>query len=186
MIQTHAKPDSIFLDVGCGSMKLRRYLPKGLFYNGIDISLAENILRRYSSKEINVALASATEIPLESEIVTIVACTEVLEHIPEVDKAISEIHRILTAGGFLFLSIPNNYCYKYKKKGPHADHVNDWTFDEFRLLMEESGFDFLTGTKVGFWIPFPSWLTHTSYQLPRSHQHEFYNTNFFYAFRKAT
>ena len=109
---------TVFLDIGCGDLSLVRFLPRNLWYNAIDISLSEFHLKRVLNKRgrINVALASATSIPLDSTSISLAVSTEVLEHIPDIDKALSEIYRILKQEGIFIISIPNNYCYKYQKK----------------------------------------------------------------------
>ena len=186
LIKKYIRDNTVFLEVGCGNMSLRRFLPRNLFYNAIDISLSEFILRRIlrEGERINVALCSATRISLDSSTVSLIVSTEVLEHIPAIDIALSDIYRVLKPEGILIVSIPNNYCYKYHKKGPHSEHVNNWTFYEFKEYMNQHGFKCLEGCMMGYWIPLPLWLTKTSYQLPISSKEEFYNTNFFFVFQK--
>ncbi len=176
--------DTVCLEVGSGDMSLRRFWPKNTCYNAFDFSFSEFQLLRVlrKSKNINIAIASATNIPLESNSVSLIISTEVFEHIPEIDRAVDEIHRIAMPGAKLICSIPNNYCYKYEKKGPHAQHVNNWTYDGFKDFMARHNFKFVKGHMKGFWIPLPLWLTETSYQLPISSSNEFYNTNFFFIF----
>jgi len=180
-ISSLIKIDTVFLEVGCGDMSLRRYLPKSTYYNAFDISLSEFHIKRVSKerRRNNIAIASATDIPLDSNIVSLIVSTECFEHIPEIELAVKEIHRIAMPGGRLLCSIPNNYCYKYQKKGPHEDHINNWTFQGFRQFMSRHGFRFLKGHQKGFWIPLPG---RTSYQLPFCSRKEYYNTNFFYMF----
>jgi SAM-dependent methyltransferase len=50
---------------------------------------------------------------LKDESVDIILCSEVLEHVPNAPKVISEAYRILAAGGTLFLTTPN-----YSKEKP--------------------------------------------------------------------
>jgi SAM-dependent methyltransferase len=186
LIKKYVGSLTVFLEIGCGDMSLSRFLPVNIIYNAFDLMLSEFNLRRVlkSNRNINIALASATNIPVESNEVSMVVSTEVFEHIPEIGKAVREIHRILKPNAVLICSIPNNYCYKYQKKGPHSGHINNWTFDDFIKFMESyNNFKFLEGFMKGFWIPLPIWLTKTSYQLPISSEYELYNTNFFYVFR---
>ena len=159
-----------FLEIGCGDMELRRFLPKTVCYNGLDLSFSEFQVRRVLRKDsnVNIVLASATSIPLESNSVSLLVATECFEHIPEIDTAIDEIYRVAKPGAKLLCSIPNNYCYKYQKKGPHTGHVNVWSYHEFKEFMESHKFLFVKGHMKGFWIPLPRRLTRTSDQLPIS------------------
>ena len=174
------------LDVGFGDLRLLKKLRRcrEIIYFGIDISLDSYRFEKYFRNDQNVALASVTKIPVEDNSFDIVVSTEVLEHISQIDKAIKEIYRVLKPGGSFFVSIPNNYCYKYKIKGPHADHCNNWTYREFLTYILNFGFELVKSTMRGIWIPLPLWITKTSYQLPFSSKKECYNTNFFYIFKK--
>jgi SAM-dependent methyltransferase len=185
LIRRYFERGSVFLDIGCGDMSLRRYIPRDSWYNAIDIELSDFHLKRVlrKSRHVNVALASATKIPVETGTVSVIVSTETFEHIPEIDRAINEIYRISTHDARLICSIPNNYSYKYTRLGPHEGHVNNWTFDGFIDFMKSHNFDFVKGFMKGWWIPFPLWITETTYQLPLSSRSEFLNTNFFYVFK---
>lgn len=183
-IKQYVTKDTVFLEVGCGSMNLKRFLPATICYNAFDVLFSEFHLLRVLKKDknINLCIASATEIPIESNTVSLIVSTECFEHIPEIEKAISEIQRIAVPNAKLICSIPNNYCYKYKKKGPHPGHINNWAYDEFIKFMGDHGFQLLNGYMKGFWISLPLWLTKVSCQLPLTSKKEFYNTNFFFVF----
>jgi SAM-dependent methyltransferase len=185
LIKKNIGSKTVFLEIGCGDMSLRKYVPHDLWYNALDLELSDfhiiRVLRR--KKNVNVALASATNIPVASDTVSMIVSTETFEHIPEIEKAVGEIFRIAAPGARLICSIPNNYCYKYTKLGPHEGHVNNWSYEGFIGFMKSNKFDFIEGFMKGRWIPFPLWLTETTYQLPLSSKSEFLNTNFFYLFQ---
>lgn len=184
-IRESVDKETVFLEIGCGSMKLRRFLPQAICYNAFDVSFSEFHLRRVIRNQgnINVGLATATEIPFESESVNLIASCEVFEHILEINRVMQEIYRVVKPGAKMLCSIPNNYCYKYQKKGPHSEHVNNWSYEEFIDFVKTHGFKLLKGMMKGYWIPLPTWLAKTSYQLPLSPKKEFYCTNFFYQFK---
>jgi ubiquinone/menaquinone biosynthesis C-methylase UbiE/uncharacterized protein YbaR (Trm112 family) len=52
-------------------------------------------------------------IPFEAETFDIVIATEVLEHLPALDKAMREINRVLKSGGLVIASVPNTIMYLY-------------------------------------------------------------------------
>ena len=165
-------------------MSLRRYLPRNIYYNAHDLLFSEFQLKRVlkAGNRINIAIASATKIPLGSNFASLIVSTECFEHIENVDLAMDEIHRVSVGGAKLICSIPNNYCYKYHKKGPHTEHINNWSYNGFIEFMASHNYKFLNGYMKGFWIPLPLWLTKKSFQLPISSTDEYYNTNFFYIF----
>jgi SAM-dependent methyltransferase len=132
--------ETIFLEIGCGDMSLRRFLPYGVFYNAFDLEFNEyHLKRKLNDPYVNIAIASAENIPLDSNIASLIIATETFEHIPDIDKAIMEIYRISKNGAKLLCTIPNNYCFKYQKKGPHMGHIHSWTFNEFINFMSMAG-----------------------------------------------
>lgn len=183
LVRRYATAGSTFLDVGCGDMRLRRHLPQGVTYNGFDLQLSEFHVGRVGPS-VNIAVASATAIPLPDSCVDVAAAAEVLEHVPDVDGALSEIHRILQPGGMLLGSIPNNHCRKYLTKGPHPGHIHNWTYDGFVEHCHGHGFELVEGYMIGWWLPIPTWITRRSIQLPLSLPREVDNTNFIFALRR--
>jgi SAM-dependent methyltransferase len=184
LLAEHYRPGQTFLEVGCGDMTISRFLPKETWYNAFDLSLSElNLLRLFRARErVNVAMASAKRIPLDSGVVDCLVSTECLEHIPGVESAVREMRRVCRTGGKAIITIPNNFGTKYKVKGPHPEHVNDWTFAGFTEFMAACGFRKLDGFMKGYWLPIPTRVTRVSYQIPRSSAAEPENTNFFYVF----
>jgi SAM-dependent methyltransferase len=78
--------------------------------------------------------ASLTAIPLPDASVDLAVCTEVLEHVPDDERAIAELKRVLIASGVLVLSVPT----------PPAvfdpAHVREgYTLQELTTLFEHHG-----------------------------------------------
>jgi ubiquinone/menaquinone biosynthesis C-methylase UbiE len=185
LIKRYMGKDTTFLEVGCGDMSLLQYLPADVWYNALDLQISDfHILRSLRTKKrVNLVVASATNIPVLSDIASIIVSTETFEHIPDIDKAVQEIQRVGKSDAILICSIPNNFCHKYIKKGAHAGHINNWTYMGFIEYMKARQFEFVEGFMKGVWIPFPLWVTKTSYQVPVSIRNEYFSTNFFYVFR---
>jgi SAM-dependent methyltransferase len=186
LISKYLKNTDSFLEIGCGDMSVSNYLPKNYCYNAIDISLHEYFISKTFKKHpsSNICLASAHKIPLADESVSFLVISEVLYEIPDIELAMQEIARIMKKDGIAIISISNSYCYKYKKKGNHPKLQNFWSFESFIKFITNYNFRFIEGSQRGWWIPFPTWLTLTSYQLPISSKNEAKNTNFFYVFKK--
>lgn len=185
LIHKYIARDTVFLDIGCGDMSLRRFVPSDSWFNGLDLQLSEfHIMRVLRGKQnVNVVLASATEIPASSNSVSMIVSTETLGYISDIDTAIKEIHRIATPDATMICCIPNSYCHKYVRKGPHPQVIHGWTYEGFIEYMSRHHFAFVEGFMKGRWIPLPLWITKTSYQLPFSSRAEYRNTNFFYVFK---
>lgn len=188
MIVERATPDTVFLDVGCGNMPLRGYLPRGVCYNAIDIAFSvrdvDVVMRE--GRPVNLAAVSAHDIPVASETVTLLACNQVLHQVPDPGRMLAECRRVCRRDGAMLISIHNAHCRKYAAIGPHPDTINAWTFDEFKQLAADQGLRCVHGEMLGRWVPVPRSLARgRSYHLPLRSDAVEDNTHFFYVFRRA-
>ena len=102
------------VDIGCGSKPYIKYFRYINDYIGVDINKGEADI-----------VANAESLPIKSNSIDIVLCNQLIEHVPEPDKIIGEIHRILKEGGILILTAPQmgrlhgepNDYYRYTKWG---------------------------------------------------------------------
>lgn len=101
------------LDVGCNVGALLQFAADfgcnnlyGIEINPYAASLAKKRFVSYPS--CSIIQGSADQIPFDNELVDIATCCEVLEHVPEHlrPQVISEIHRILKAGGTFIITVP--------------------------------------------------------------------------------
>lgn len=98
------------LDVGSGpgflaKLLLEKVKPNGSIY-GIDVSdFLLNVARsNINEKErLEFSYGDATELPFSDEYFDTVVCTQVLEYVNEVDKALMEFHRVVRKGGKIAL-----------------------------------------------------------------------------------
>ena len=100
------------LDLGCGGGFMSEALAReGASVIGVDpCSAAIESARRHAHSvnlPINYRVGSGEEIPLENDSVDFVVCVDVLEHISNLDKALSEIRRVLKPGGIFFFDTIN-------------------------------------------------------------------------------
>jgi SAM-dependent methyltransferase len=125
-ITDHAKGD--VLDIGCGNKPYTEWF-KGLTtsYTGCDIIQSDKML-------VDV-ICPATDIPLPAASKDTVFSTQVLEHVADHRKMISEAFRILKPGGKLILSCPMYWEH-------HEEPYDYFRFTKYGLeyLMSETGF----------------------------------------------
>lgn len=96
------KPKEVILDIGSGFGQNTVYLQqKGLDVIALDIS---NIALR-KVKGFRVC-ADAQHLPFASNIFESVLCSEVLEHLPQPDMCIREVHRVLRRAGVAVFTTP--------------------------------------------------------------------------------
>lgn len=110
-------PDSPFtevLEVGGGRSGLTRLLyPTARITNlDSDPSFAEAPCNRQNA--VRFVCADATRLDFDSQSFDAVTMFDVLEHIPDHGRAISEALRVLRPGGYLLVSTPNErWCFPY-------------------------------------------------------------------------
>ena len=100
------EPGENVLDVGSGPGFLARIMkekvgPLGSI-NGVDVSeFLLNIARSHTTEKdgIKYFYGDATELPFPDESFDIITCTQVLEYVNDVDKALKEFHRVVRDGG---------------------------------------------------------------------------------------
>jgi len=134
VLRTQVKFDKA-LDVGCGTGEGMRWaIDKGLDVYGIDFADATKMWKRWGVED-RCKIASALNIPYPDDTFDLVACMDVMEHIPEEDvlDALKEMRRV------------GNLCYVFAvaltlEKEPVAKKVlthitikdADWWIDKFK------------------------------------------------------
>lgn len=91
-----------------------------------------------------VVVADAADLPFEDETANLVVMTEVLEHLPEPQKALAEAARILKPGGLLALTTP--FLWRL-----HSEPYDFYRYTEhgLRYLLKSNGFEILKLTSRG-------------------------------------
>ena len=104
------KSDSVVLDVGCEagyvSAKLRKKVK-----NVVSFDIVFPALQKFRKKMNGISnmfpfQAMSQFIPLKDNSVDYAVLTEVIEHMPEVDKVFSEVARVLKPGGKAIITYP--------------------------------------------------------------------------------
>lgn len=133
------------LDVGCGEK------PYKLIYDytceksiGIDVEQC-----RHDQKDVDI-FASADSMPFDDESFDTVLCTNVLEHVANMEEAFREISRVLRSGGYAVISVPFLYpvhespydYYRFTRYG--LEHkLNDNGFEVEKIVSLGGGGMFL-------------------------------------------
>ena len=119
------------LDVGCGSRPYQEtYFAPAETYVGVDYPTPR------SRPDV---VSSALGLPFKDECFDTVVSTEVLEHVPDPLRALTEMHRVLRPDGFLILTAPMHWP---RHEVPH-DYFRH-TYDGLIYLFRQSGFEIVT------------------------------------------
>ena len=111
-------PGDRVLDLGCGEGRhaITAYLNQAVDVVGLDLSQRDlqTARERYtdfhdpddSSRSVAFLRASGLRLPFADASFDKVICAEVLEHIPDYESVLAEIHRVLKPGGTFAVSVP--------------------------------------------------------------------------------
>jgi len=117
-------PGAWILDVGCGVGHVLQNISPGFRKIGMDYSIESCKLSRAGGVGGGIVLnGSISEIPVHDASIDLVICLEVLEHLEDDRKALSEISRVLKPGGKIILSLPGSYYFpEYRALIGHLRH----------------------------------------------------------------
>lgn len=142
------------LDIGCGSSRIILDLPAAV---GLDI--LQNKLRWLSSRHRLLVRGSCHQLPFPDERFAAVICSEVIEHVPDAQKCLAEMGRVLQPGGLLILGTPDYARWLwwalewiYGKILPDAyahEHITHFTQEELAGCLRTLGFEILDCRYVG-------------------------------------
>lgn len=137
LIKEYSRPGDLILDVGVGLGRLLSRFPL-LHRYGMDISFG--YLEVAQGKGIDVCYALVEDMPYKESIFDIVVCTDVLEHVFDLNLCCAKILRVLKPGGTLIVRVP------YREElGAYLDptcpyeyvHLRNFDENSLRLLFEK-------------------------------------------------
>lgn len=153
------KPNSKFLDLGCGEGRhcFGAYMSEEIDVFGFDMSLSDvgkakenfdQFNENTSTKSCNFGVADAKKLPFKDNTFDFIICSEVLEHIIDYQSALSEINRILKPEGKLAVSVPKFFpewiCWKLSidYQNTPGGHVRIFKFKELKKDIADYGLNF--------------------------------------------
>jgi SAM-dependent methyltransferase len=95
-----ANPERM-LEVGCGMGELAERVARDLGVDVTAVDFSPRMVELTRARGIDVRLADAQELPFEDNGFEVVVANWVLYHLPDVERGVSELARILTTDGML-------------------------------------------------------------------------------------
>lgn len=131
LIRKYSKPNDKILDVGVGMGRLLEEFTNLKRY-GMDIS--KGYLELASKRGIECCFSLIEDMPYQDNSFDIITCTDVLEHVLDVNLAIKNITRVLKPGGIFILRVPykEDLSWYLSEECPY-EFVHLRTFDEDHL-----------------------------------------------------
>jgi ubiquinone/menaquinone biosynthesis C-methylase UbiE len=114
-------------DFGCGQSLFIDVFKK-LEYDAVFLDISQNALATIDYGE--KIHASLTDIPLEDNYMDVIFCIGVVHHIPEMEKAISEIARVMKRGGKLYLGVYSDTSLQAQIR-KHYDNTDNVSLKNF-------------------------------------------------------
>lgn len=135
------------LDVGCGIMPYRELIKEKnkrvTSYLGLDFETA--IYPEYDLGKPDL-LWDGNSIPLDNKVIDTVIATEFFEHVPDPEKIMKEIFRVLKPGGVIFFTVPFIW---YLHIVPFDEYR--YTPFSFKRHLQNSGFINIDIKTLGSW-----------------------------------
>lgn len=141
------QPDDDLLDVGCGSAVLLddraahvRYVA-GLDASQIQVGMARRRLReRIAGGTAEIVLGDAAALPWRDGRFSAVTSLNCLKFVPDPDKALREMCRVLRPGGRVALGSGPSLMDPAKSGRIDALGMRQWSADDSRQMLAEAGF----------------------------------------------
>jgi SAM-dependent methyltransferase len=124
------------LDAGCGGGATMQRLTR--YGNVRGMEFAPEAVAYNRSKGRDVVEGSIEEIPFEDETFGLALALDVIEHVPDDDRALTELHRVLTPGGTVLVTVPALRLL-WSAHDEANGHYRRYTAGELRSRVEASG-----------------------------------------------
>lgn len=148
------------LDVGFGSgNSLEDLLNFGFFrLTGIDVSKASVNFLRNRNRSIDPIRADAQALPLASDSIDVIICSEVIEHLRRPQECLNEFFRVLRYGGIVVMTTPApsllwNFieaAWTHVRREQLEIHHTIMSGNRLMYLMKSAGFEIRTNSSVNF------------------------------------
>lgn len=130
------------MDYGCGNgfgtVILSQYAKK-VFGTDTDQEVIEKCINTYKIPNlIFKKIEDQYPLSFEDETFDVIVTFHVLEHVYDIKGYLSEIQRILTKNGVLFIATPNKRIRQSRiYKGWNPEHLREYTYENFKDLLEQ-------------------------------------------------
>lgn len=147
-LDQHKECFDAVLDIGCGSGKFLRSI-KDISKNRYGIEE-----HSYKNADSTVVEGDALAVPFEDNSMDLVTMLDVLEHIPESDKALCEMRRVMKENGLGIVTVPAlNFLYSAHDLNHH--HVKRYYRKELKNQLSRNGFQVIRCSYFNTWL-FPA------------------------------
>lgn len=159
-LRAHVRAGDRALDLGCGGGVFAAELAAAVGGAGavLGVEVAEAALRRARARHPELRFARAPvdgPLPLEDASFDVVWSSEVIEHVADTARWLSEVRRVLAPGGRLLLTTPDHSRLRLLLGGigrfspPLGDHLHLYDARSLRGVLNDFGFGSIDVRGVG-------------------------------------
>jgi SAM-dependent methyltransferase len=149
------------LDFGCFDGYTLRALRRRVDITGVGVDISADAVRLAAeltkTHDLQFIVADGVALPFPDGHFDVVVCSEILEHVPDLDAVLSELARVLRVGGRLYATMPNSLVHVFPPLRPLCrrvdrieGHVRRLTKDDFLEITRRHGFEPLRTRYRGF------------------------------------
>lgn len=102
LVPDATREDAVLVDLGCGAGLLAPHL-EGKGYRHIGVDLSAEALRQAAEHGVLAVRGDVAAVPLADGCADVVVAGEILEHVPDLPRAVAEACRLLRPGGLLVI-----------------------------------------------------------------------------------
>lgn len=169
-LNKYCKSGETVLDLGCGGGKFTAWIKEaGFEATGMDISKTAVAMAQREYPDGNFkTLNTDGSIPAEDQTFGAVWCSEVIEHILEVDNFLKEVKRVMKPGGILILTTPYHgfiknlfiVLFKFDRHFKvNGSHIRFFSKSSLTNSFEQAGFAPLSYGGIGrIWPMYRIWF----------------------------
>jgi len=148
------------LDCGCGEGYLLRFFNE-IGYKCYGFDLSEKAVKTTSGEGLTVIKGDLEEkIPFNKKF-DIIICSDILEHIYNIESPIANMKSALKEDGILVISIPNDFTIFHRIKilfgiiyyEIYSSHLHYFTQKQFRKILKENGLKIVKEKNISVNIP---------------------------------
>lgn len=148
-LRAHVRPGERVLDLGCGDgWACAELAVLGAAPIGVEVASAAVQRARRHHPELEFRLAEIDgPLPLQDTAVDVVWASEVIEHVADTARWLSEVRRVLRPRGRLLLTTPNHSRLRLLLGGverysePLGDHLHLYSARSLRAVLEDFDFE---------------------------------------------
>lgn len=129
------------LDVGAAGGGNTRVL-KSLGWDVLALEFTQEGAQVARGRGLDVVRADAQHLPVADRSLDLVVALDVLEHLPDHERAAAEVHRVLRPGGTLVAAVPVDQRL-WSAHDVAVGHVRRYQTSEFLTLLQDAGLEIL-------------------------------------------